>query len=74
MNTRKVKIEIDVDMPDVDDTEEQVRKLLMNSLYKSQSELEIGTYTLSNPIKHMQYTQLLNAVASMTKTRIKVSS
>ena len=73
MKTRKVKIEVEVDMPDTTElTDDHVRQLLMSSLYKSQSELEVGTYTLANPMKHLEYTRLLNAVASMTQTRIKV--
>ena len=74
MKARKVKIEIEVDMPDTTDelTDDHVRQLLMSSLYKSQSELEVGTYTLANPMKHLEYTRLLNAVASITQTRIKV--
>jgi hypothetical protein len=73
MKTRKVTIEVEVDMPDTAElTDDHVRRLLMSSLYKSQSELEVGTYTLANPMKHLEYTRLLNAVANMTQTRIKV--
>lgn len=73
MKTRKVKIEVEVDMPDtVELTNDHVRQLLMSSLYKSQIELEVGTYTLANPRKHLEYTQLLNAIANMSQTKIKV--
>ena len=73
MKTRKVKIELVVDLPDTEDlTDDHVRQLLLNSLYKSQSELEVGNYTLANPKKHLEYTRLLNAVANTNQTRIKV--
>lgn len=74
MKTRKVKIEIEVDMPDETSelTGDHVRQLLMSSLYKSQIELEVGTYTVANPNKHLEYTRLLNAIANMSQTKIKV--